>query len=55
MQTGGGGPLDVAGAGFHTNAKFRATIPNPIMADRSVYSADWLNENGYCWLPKSAV
>jgi hypothetical protein len=30
----------MAGAGFHSIAKFRAPIPNPVMADRDVYTAD---------------
>jgi hypothetical protein len=37
----------MAGAGFHSIAKFRAPIPNPVMADRGVYSADCHHENGH--------
>jgi hypothetical protein len=36
----------MAGAGFHSIANFRAPIPNPIMADRGVYSADCHHELG---------
>jgi hypothetical protein len=36
----------MASAGFHSIAKFRAPIPNPIIVDRGVYSADCHSENG---------
>jgi hypothetical protein len=36
----------MAGAGFHSIAKLRAQICNPVLADRIVNSADCHNENG---------
>jgi hypothetical protein len=36
----------MAGAGFHSIAKFHAPIPNPVMEDRGVYSADCHHKNG---------
>jgi hypothetical protein len=37
----------MAGAGFHSIAKFRAQIFNPVLADRGVYSADCHIANGH--------
>jgi hypothetical protein len=37
----------MAGAGFHSIAKLRAPIFNPVLAVRGVYSADCHNENGH--------
>jgi hypothetical protein len=37
----------VAGAGFHSIAKLRAEIFNPVLADRGVYSADCHKEKGH--------
>jgi hypothetical protein len=36
----------MAGAGFHSIAKLRAQMFNPVLADRGVYSVDCHNENG---------
>jgi hypothetical protein len=36
----------MAGAGFDSTAKLRTQIFNPVLADRSVYSADCHIENG---------
>jgi hypothetical protein len=37
----------MAGAGFHSIAKLRAQIFNPVLAVRGVHSADCHNENGH--------
>jgi hypothetical protein len=36
----------MAGGGFHSIAKLRAQMFNPVLADRGVYSTDCHNENG---------
>jgi hypothetical protein len=36
----------MAGAGFHSIAKLRAQIVNPVLADLGVRSADCHSENG---------
>jgi hypothetical protein len=36
----------MAGARFHSITKLRAQMFNPVLADRSVHSADCHNENG---------
>jgi hypothetical protein len=37
----------MAGAGFHSFAELRAQIFNPVLAYRSVYTADCHSENGH--------
>jgi hypothetical protein len=37
----------MVGAGFHSFAKLRAQMFNPVLADRGVHSADCHNENGH--------
>jgi hypothetical protein len=38
-------PCKMAGAEFHSIAKLRAQMFNPVLADRGVYSTDCHNEN----------
>jgi hypothetical protein len=42
----------MAEARFHSIAKTLATIFNPAMADRGVYSVDYHNENGRLLIAK---